>query len=123
MASSAARQLASEPALTIVPQRRRRAVVKAPKVSDAQRGFAACRVLGHEWRHVGRATEDASRFGVYGFRSACSHCGTERTKWLVRSGESAKVAYRYPKDYATHGEDRLEPTQWRKVFIVSMSDD
>jgi hypothetical protein len=87
-------------------------------LTDEQRNFAACRVLGHAWQHLGPSGE--IEFGSIGFVSTCSHCGTTRTKWIPRSGGTVKARYRYPKGYATHGDDRLSPVQWRRVLIVSL---
>jgi len=100
--------------------RRRRHPVPAdvPQLTEARRTYAQCRVLGHAWQHVGRA-EGAQSFGAYGFVSVCS-CGTQRTKWIVGSGRTAKARYKYPSDYAARGEDRLSAQQWRRVLIVSL---
>lgn len=98
-----------------------RALAKeAAQLTENQRNFAECRVLGHSWVHLGNAGEGAQRFSAYGFVSRCSHCSTLRTKWIVGSGASAKVSYRYPKGYATHGDDRLTGVQWRRVLIVKL---
>lgn len=103
-----------------VRSRRRKALPPdAPELTDARRHYAQCRALGHSWHHVGRTSEDGAAFGSYGFVSACE-CGTQRTKWIVGSGRTAKARYTYPRDYAARGEDSLSAAQWRRVLIVSL---
>lgn len=96
--------------------------------------FAECRSLGHQWHHAGRVSDsdsDGTRllnrpsyFGMIGFRSVCSGCGTERIKWVTRSGVLDKSPeYRYPDGYQTHGDDRQSLSEWRQEFIVYSLDD
>lgn len=88
--------------------------------------FATCRSMGHEWNH-GRpigSDDPSGRFrvpfggttGMIGYPSTCNMCGTERMRWITRSGETT-VRYEHPDGYARHGEERLSPQQWREQFV------
>lgn len=83
--------------------------------------FSECRALGHDWHHIG--TPDNAGYaptnGVYAWASRCRHCGTERVKWLTASGMAAGSRYRYPDEYQSRGEGKLERSDWGKLFIRS----
>jgi hypothetical protein len=61
-----------------------------------------------------------ARFGSVGYRSTCRHCGTERVKWITRTGMLAPSTYRYPDGYSRHGEARLSSQAWRRTWIVTL---
>jgi hypothetical protein len=90
--------------------------------------FAVCRSLGHDWHHLGAVAESDGysppslwgRAGGVGYRSVCRHCGTERIKWITRSGMLAPSTYRYPDGYSRHGEERLSTQAWRRTWIVTL---
>lgn len=90
--------------------------------------FAACRSMGHEWHHqkpIG--VDDESPFrapfggttGMVGIPSTCTQCGTERMRWVTRSGESL-MRYLHPDGYSTHGEERLTAMEWRKNYVATI---
>lgn len=95
--------------------------------------FAACRSMGHEWHHESPIGSDDSNtlnergwrapfggsFGMVGFPSTCSGCGTERMRWISRSGESL-MRYQHPDGYERHGDERLTATEWRKTYVASV---
>ena len=96
--------------------------------------FAACRSMGHEWHHQpalgidDSAAEGWSKpFGgtssAVGLGSVCSMCGTERLRWVLRSGEYLPWRYRHPDGYATHGDDRMTLSEWRQTHITTLFPD
>jgi hypothetical protein len=91
----------------------------AGSLDEPGRFFAACRALGHEWRHMGQVA-DSGYHGAIGYQSNCSHCGTVRTKWVTRSGELFSPRYQYPDGYSRHGEERLSTKAWRREWVVSL---
>src|SRR3954468_9588013 len=64
---------------------------------DLARRYAACRSLGHTWQDVGWASAEArvpfGEYNAYAYVSACSRCGTHRTKWMSRYGNRGTVQY------------------------------
>lgn len=91
--------------------------------------FAECRSLGHEWRK-GRAigTDDehdtfsrpyGASEGMIGIPSSCPNCGTQKVRWITRSGESL-TRYQHPDGYSRHGDERLSSQEWRKSYVTSM---
>lgn len=58
-------------------------------------------------------------YGMVGLPSTCAQCGTERLRWITRSGESI-VRYHHPDGYARHGDERLSPSQWRMTYVASI---
>lgn len=97
--------------------------------ADAGLRWAQCRSLGHSWVHRGRLTDDdepgfrapyGTEAGAVAFRSVCAFCGAERVKWMTRSGASYPGRYRYPEDYARHGDARLSNQEWRHEWVVSV---
>jgi hypothetical protein len=110
-------------------QRRRHLEVMAQAATDERAmHYAVCRSLGHEWQHIGRVSDDvdergrsfAARGGMVGFRSVCRHCGTERVKWVTRSGVLAPTTYRYPEKYQRRGDERLTQQEWRRTWVVTL---
>lgn len=89
---------------------------------------AECRSLGHEW-HKGvplPVGEDHERFrrpygdaDLMGIPSHCDNCGTDRMKWISRSGESV-TRYAYPDGYQRHGEDALTHKEWRASYVATL---
>ena len=98
--------------------RRGLAVVAEVDDVEAAAQFASCRGLGHEWKHRKPA---AVADGVL-FSSACAVCGTERSKWISRSGAYRNASYTYPDSYSLHGEHRLSTVQWRQVLVTTALD-
>jgi len=94
-----------------------------PATDENARKYAPCRVLGHAWRHVGRADGegDATPSGAYGsigWVSTCSECGMRRVRWFARSGMvAAPPSYRPPEGCSRHGDDRLTMQQWRRTWV------
>jgi hypothetical protein len=99
--------------------RAKRGTVVQPDLDDRGRYFAACRALGHEWKHMGRAAE-AGRWNAVGYISNCAHCGTVRTKWVGRSGALFPTTYRYPDGYSRTGDQRLSTQAWRREWVVTV---
>lgn len=96
--------------------------------------FAACRSMGHEWHHQPPIGVDDSEsagwskpFGgtssAVGLGSVCSMCGTERLRWVLRSGEYLPWRYRHPDGYATHGDERMTLSEWRTTHISTLFPD
>lgn len=91
--------------------------------------FAECRSLGHEWRKMKPLGVDDTREGMsrpYGFStgsigipSHCPNCGTNKVRWMTRSGES-QTRYEYPEGYSRHGEDRLTAQEWRHTYVETI---
>lgn len=91
------------------------------------RDYAECRSLGHSWKHRGTYGSDdtTSKFrapfgmqsGCIGYHSQCTVCGTDRVKWITRSGDVIS-RYTHPDGYSLHGEDRLSPMEWRRTFVA-----
>ena len=90
--------------------------------------FAECRSLGHEW-HKGSPIaigEDAEGFrrpygdaNMVGIPSHCVNCGTDRMRWIGRSGE-AVTRYVYPDGYSRHGEEVLSAREWRQEYVATL---
>lgn len=125
-ASSAARQArstarADRSGLRIVSPRKTKG---KPMTDDLTDHYAPCRVLGHEWHHVGRAdvSDQTSRtYGAIGYVSSCSHCGMRRVRWFTRSGLiAASPTYTPPEGYARHGDEVLSLQQWRSRWIDAL---
>jgi hypothetical protein len=113
-------------------QPRRQAQAPAPtqtlsSIDARSEHYAPCRVLGHEWHHIGRAEEQDARSGHYGsigWVSSCSHCGMRRVRWFTRSGLVASApTYTPPEGYSRHGDERLSLQEWRGVWIQALGID
>lgn len=103
------------------------------KTHGVELAFASCRSMGHEWHHAKAIGSDdygtlrergfsvpfGGTYGMVGFPSTCTMCGTERVRWITRSGES-HVRYHHPQGYDRHGDDRLTPTEWRRAYVSSV---
>jgi len=100
--------------------------------------FAACRANGHEWHHhkpigsdeaTGMTEQPKTKFrapfggsyGMVGIPSICTQCGSERMRWLTRSGESL-MRYNHPDGYEQRGDDRMLPIEWRKAYVATVFD-
>ena len=115
-----------------MPARRtRNSLIRAVPELPPDRRFAQCRSMGHEWHHAAPVGSDnAGRFrvpfgmstGMLGFPSTCTVCGTERMRWLTRSGDYV-VRYEHPEGYSRHGEERMSPLDWRRTFVTAVFDD
>lgn len=86
--------------------------------------------MGHSWKHgpaIGSDTEHGwqvpfgGAYGMIGKPSACGNCGTERMRWISRSGES-HIRYRHPDGYSRHGEERMSPQEWRREYVATIFD-
>lgn len=85
--------------------------------------------MGHSWRHrppIGvDDTHDSHRrpfgmsTGMVGFVSHCGTCGTDRVRWITRSGETI-VRYEHPDGYSQHGEDRQSASEWRRSYVSTI---
>lgn len=94
--------------------------------------FVACRSMGHEWHHGKPIGSDdptgtfkapfGGSFGMIGFPSTCAQCGTERMRWISRSGETT-VRYVHPDGYSQSGEERLTTVEWRRTYVSSVFDE
>lgn len=97
---------------------------------DQSLRFAECRSMGHSWRHrppIG--IDDPSprhirrpfglTVGMIGFLSHCNVCGTDRVRWITRSGEMI-VRYEHPDGYERHGDERLTHSEWRRSYVSSV---
>jgi len=93
-----------------------------------ERTYAECRSLGHEWRKekpLGVDDLHALRrpfgftTGSIGIPSTCQNCGTQKVRWMTRSGES-QTRYEYPEGYSRHGDDRLTVSEWRHTYVESI---
>lgn len=107
-----------------------------PKLStraSQEARFASCRSMGHEWHHqpaIG-ADDEANEWGrpfggttsAVGLPSVCAMCGTERMRWVLRSGEVMSPRYRHPDGYARHGDDRMTLAEWRQTHITTLFPD
>lgn len=78
--------------------------------------FKQCRSLGHEWKHLG-AENHGDRVCQH---SRCSDCGTQREKWIARSGMLLPSRYIYPDGYSQHGEERLPQHEWRSLYVAAL---
>ncbi len=100
--------------------------------SDSGLRWAQCRSLGHKWDHKG-ILRDSDKLGyskpwsveagAVPVRSVCDYCGTERVKWMTRSGMAWPGRYTYPDDYSRTGENKLSNQEWRHEWVVSMLGD
>ena len=101
-------------------------------MSDDITRFAQCRSNGHEWHHQPPVGSDDSlehfrapfggSTGMVGIPSTCLACGSERMRWLTRSGESL-MRYHHPDGYSQTGPDKLTPIQWRRTFVAHVFDE
>jgi hypothetical protein len=94
--------------------------------SDTIDRYAPCRVLGHEWHHLGRADagdhSPRNGYGAFGWVSSCAHCGMRRVRWYTDSGALAGApAYERPPDYSLHGDDRLSLGEWRGQWAARVN--
>lgn len=106
---------------------------RVPKLPREAR-FAACRSMGHEWHHQPPIGIDDSEAGGWtrpfggtaaaiGLGSTCSMCGSERLRWVLRSGEMMPYRYRHPDGYARHGDERMTLSEWRQTHITTLFPD
>jgi hypothetical protein len=81
--------------------------------------------MGHTWRHrppvgIDEATKYRRPFGMstgmVGFPSHCTCCGTDRMRWITRSGMTV-MRYDHPDGYERHGDDRLTAGEWRRSYV------
>lgn len=90
--------------------------------------------MGHQWAHeAALGVDDQDGYGwsrpfggtaaAVGLPSTCSMCGTERIRWVLRSGEVMPPRYRHPDGYARHGDDRLTLAEWRQTHISTLFPD
>lgn len=94
--------------------------------------FTECRSLGHEWRKgqplgVQDAHERIRRpfkdtLSTVGIPSTCINCGTEKVRWIARSGESF-TRYEHPEGYECHGEDVRPAKEWRQDYVATIFGD
>lgn len=88
--------------------------------------------MGHEWHHEPPVGSDdaltqgyrvpfGGSYGMVGIPSTCRQCGTERMRWLTRTGES-RMRYAHPDGYARHGDERLSASQWRMTYVATIFD-
>jgi hypothetical protein len=91
--------------------------------------WAQCRSMGHEWKHQGRITDETDpghqppvgmQYGSAGFRSVCTECGTERVRWISRSGLLGPMRYNHPDGYSRTGDAKLTGQEWRKTWLVKL---
>ncbi len=112
--------------MTTRPQARLRAVSEThPAATGRPPEFAECRSMGHTWRHhkpigIDDRTHHRRPFGMstgmVGLPSRCSTCGTERVRWVTRSGEVV-TRYEHPDGYSRHGDERLTSAEWRRSYV------
>ena len=97
--------------------------------SDHGLEWAQCRSMGHEWKHKGRITDETDpghsapmgmQYGAAGFRSVCSFCGTERVRWISRSGALGPMRYIHPDGYSRTGDAKLTQQEWRTNWLVKL---
>jgi hypothetical protein len=94
--------------------------------------FRQCHSFEHEWRHgtmfgIDESPEGWSRpfggiHGMIGFPATCQMCGTEKVRWVSRSGESHN-RYHYPDGYqqrSADGEAALTRTEFRRVYVSDL---
>jgi hypothetical protein len=95
--------------------------------------WAQCRpgALGHEWKHDRKPLDpELNRHGYrppawmnyqsVGFRSTCNFCHTTKVKWIdLRTKEVSSPRYYHPEGYARRGEEALDMTEWRNVWLVT----
>jgi hypothetical protein len=120
-----------------MPSARRRSVrmtnsLIRPVATDSAARFAQCRSMGHEWHHRGPVGSDdrstgfrapfGGQYGMIGLPSQCSVCGTERMRWVGRSGESM-VRYEHPDGYSQHGDEKRTASEWRRTFVAAVFED
>ena len=93
-----------------------------------EQAFAECRSLGHEWRKgkpLGVDDEHNLRrpfafsSGSIGIPSHCVNCGTEKVRWITRSGES-QTRYNHPDGYSRHGDEVISVSEWRHSYVESI---
>jgi hypothetical protein len=99
-----------------------------PTTSKRDAAFAECRSLGHEW-HKGKPLgigDESDRFSrpygdanMVGIPSHCVNCGTDRMRWIGRSGEST-TRYAYPDGYSRHGDEVLSAKEWRSTYVATL---
>jgi hypothetical protein len=105
-------------------------MARLPTKLPQEARFATCRSMGHEWHHQppigvdGETNGWAKPFGgsmsAVGLGSMCGMCGSERLRWILRSGEMLPYRYRHPDGYATHGDERMTLSEWRTTHISSL---
>jgi hypothetical protein len=88
--------------------------------------------MGHEWHHRPTIGSDdpsgtfrapfGGLYGMIGLPSQCAVCGTERMRWVSRSGESM-VRYEHPEGYSQHGDEKRTASEWRRTFVAAVFDD
>jgi hypothetical protein len=97
--------------------------------TDLQLRFAECRSLGHEWRKGSvLGTDDThdsfkrpfgAATGMIGIPSRCANCGTNKVRWITRSGESV-TRYEHPDGYSRHGDEVLSAKEWRHEYVETI---
>ena len=93
--------------------------------------WAQCRqaALGHQWKHDNKPIDpDLNKHGyrapltmtnaVIGWRSHCTYCNTDKVKWIDRSDHTIVTRYYHPDGYSRTGEEALDATEWREVWLV-----
>jgi hypothetical protein len=126
------RKVVQMPQRTARRKTRRTNTLIRPVATDSSARFAQCRSMGHSWRHHKAIGSDdpsgtfrapfGGLTGMIGLPSDCSVCGTERMRWVTRSGESI-VRYEHPDGYSQHGEERQTASEWRRTFVSAVFDD
>lgn len=96
---------------------------------DRELRFAECRSLGHEWRKgaVLGIDDEHGTFrrpfgmstGMIGIPSHCNTCGTDKIRWITRTGESF-TRYDHPEGYSRHGDERLSHAEWRHQYVETI---
>lgn len=97
--------------------------------SRIELAFAECRSLGHEWRK-GKPLGSGDSFGgmnapysmatgSVGIPSHCPNCGTNKVRWITRSGESV-TRYEYPDGYSRHGDEVMTAQEWRHSYVETI---
>lgn len=98
-------------------------------ISEQQRErFAECHADGHQWRHEGivGAPDWMPPLGMQSAiarHSICTSCGSERARWLTRSGEVLN-RYRHADGYLhkRSAPDDFAPSrqEWRRQLAVTL---
>jgi hypothetical protein len=104
-------------------------MAKVIRMPEQRLEYAECRSLGHEWRkHAPVGVDDqhssirrpfALSTGCIGIPSTCTVCGTEKVRWITRSGESV-TRYEHPEGYSRHGDDVLSAQEWRHNYVETL---
>lgn len=108
-----------KPPVAPAPDPHELAVEKAVGAMDLD--YIVCRDLGHPWRKHNARWIDRDK--CYEQTFVCPRCGTERSRYLSRTGAILDSHYAYAEGYEVKGIGRLTGTDRDKIRLRAVLSD